>query len=107
MMEVKMNSQEIQSLVEQHTCVLFMKGSKDMPQCGFSHHAVMLLRQYCEDFEAVDVLKDPELRQNLKEFSDWPTFPQLYINGEFIGGVDIMREMHDAAELKALFTQEA
>lgn len=100
-----MSNEEIQALIQQHTCVLFMKGEKDMPQCGFSHHAVMLLKQYTDDFHTINILQDPALRENLKIYSDWPTFPQLYVRGEFIGGVDIMREMHDASELSELFAE--
>ena len=94
----------IQSEIESHHCVLFMKGSADTPQCGFSAHAIAMLRKYGVIFRDVNILENPELRQGLKTFSDWPTFPQLYVNGEFIGGVDIMREMDEASELTELFS---
>ena len=81
---------------------MFMKGDKDMPQCGFSAHAVSILKYYGIEFATYDVLSNPELRAGLKTFSDWPTFPQLYIDQTFVGGVDIMRQMHEAEELKPL-----
>ncbi len=78
-----------------------MKGSPDFPQCGFSANAVKILRASgVNDFLAVDVLQDPEIRQGIKEYANWPTIPQLYINGEFIGGSDIMTEMYQSGELK-------
>ena len=98
---------EIKSLIESYPCVLFMKGTQDFPQCGFSQHAVMILRKYQVNFHTVNILEDQEMRQELKVFSDWPTFPQLYVNQEFIGGVDILREMDEASELTALFEEVA
>ena len=91
--------ERIQKEISDNHCVLFMKGSADFPQCGFSAHAVAILRKYQVTFVTVNVLLDPELRAELKTFSDWPTFPQLYVKGEFVGGVDIMREMDEASEL--------
>ena len=82
-----------------------MKGSKQFPQCGFSAQALQILSLYGADVTDINILEDNELRQSLKVFSDWPTFPQLYVKGEFIGGVDIMREMHEAGELQPLFVQ--
>lgn len=96
---------KIDNIVNGHDCVLFMKGTSAFPQCGFSHQAVALLLKYQVPFFDVNVLEDPELRQDLKVYSDWPTFPQLYVKGEFIGGVDIMREMDEARELEELFSQ--
>lgn len=92
-------SEEIKSLIDQNNIVLFMKGTKDLPQCGFSATVVHILLKLGADFVDVDVLRDMELRQAIKEFSDWPTIPQLYIKGEFIGGCDIVREMYNSGEL--------
>ncbi len=91
----------IKSLVETHPVVLFMKGNKMFPQCGFSARAVEILR-HCgvTKFESVDVLADADIRQGIKEYSSWPTIPQLYIQGEFIGGSDIMMEMVQSGELQ-------
>lgn len=79
-----------------------MKGDKDMPRCGFSARVVDILNHYGVEFATRDVLKSEELRQAIKEYSDWPTLPQLYVNGEFIGGCDIVTELHQNGELKAL-----
>mmetsp|Transcript_114926 Transcript_114926/g.330012 ORF Transcript_114926/g.330012 Transcript_114926/m.330012 type:complete len:199 (-) Transcript_114926:14-610(-) len=92
----------IQELVQQHPVLLFMKGSKLFPQCGFSDTATKILDALQTDFHAVDVLSDPAIRQGIKDFSQWPTIPQLYINGEFIGGSDIMLEMYQNGELAKL-----
>ncbi|MBM3590955.1 MAG: Grx4 family monothiol glutaredoxin, partial [Alphaproteobacteria bacterium] len=81
-------NQEISNAVEQNPVVLFMKGTKDFPQCGFSAVVVQILRNLKVNFIDVNVLADPEIRQGIKEFSDWPTIPQLYIKGEFVGGCD-------------------
>ena len=98
-----MTQEEIEQLVKTNPVVLFMKGTPQFPQCGFSQRAVAILRASgVEDFAYRDVLEDDELRQNIKEFSNWPTIPQLYIRGEFIGGSDIMMEMYQADELKTL-----
>jgi monothiol glutaredoxin len=94
---------KIQEIVSSHPVVLFMKGNAQFPQCGFSGNAVNILRSCgVETLHTVNVLDDPEIRQGIKEFSNWPTIPQLYINGEFIGGSDIMTEMHQSGELKQL-----
>lgn len=95
-------SEEIKSLIDQNNIVLFMKGTKDLPQCGFSATVVHILLKLNADFVDVDVLRDMELRQTIKEFSDWPTIPQLYVKGEFIGGCDIVREMYSSGELETL-----
>ena len=88
--------------------VLYMKGTPRFPQCGFSSLAVEILRRCgVAEFTAVDVLSDPEIRQAVKEYSDWPTIPQLYIRGEFIGGADIMREMFESGELAEKIPPEA
>jgi monothiol glutaredoxin len=96
---------EIESTVKKNKVVLFMKGNKDFPQCGFSAAVSHILNTLEVSFVDIDVLKDIELRQAIKEFSDWPTIPQLYVNGEFIGGCDIIKEMHEEGELKELFVK--
>ncbi|TCP11006.1 monothiol glutaredoxin [Crenobacter luteus] len=96
----------IRQTVTDNPVVLFMKGSAQFPQCGFSARAVQILAA-CgrEDFVTVDVLADPEIRQGIKDYSNWPTIPQLYVNGEFIGGSDIMFEMFQSGELQTLLGQ--
>ena len=86
--------------------VLFMKGTPVFPQCGFSAAVVQILSDLGVKFKAVDVLKYPEIRDGIKTFSNWPTIPQLYVKGEFVGGCDIIREMHEKDELKALFAEK-
>ena len=86
--------------------VLFMKGTPVFPQCGFSAATVQILSHLGVKFKAIDVLKDPEIRAGIKEFSNWPTIPQLYVKGEFVGGCDIIREMFEAEELKPFFEQK-
>ncbi len=93
---------EIKNTIENNKVVLYMKGSKDFPQCGFSATVVKILNDHNVDFLDVNVLSDPEIRQGIKEFSDWPTIPQLYINAEFIGGCDIVKEMSQSGELAEL-----
>lgn len=104
-MEQRNVAQEIENLIKKNNIVLFMKGNPTQPACGFSARAVMILKAqgfppdtYCH----VDVLKDEDVRQAIKEYSSWPTIPQLYINGVFIGGSDIMMEMHEDGELEKL-----
>jgi monothiol glutaredoxin len=98
-----MNLEEIKQLVETNNVVLFMKGTPQNPACGFSYKASQILRASgLTQFETRDVLEDSELRQNIKEFSNWPTIPQLYVKGEFIGGSDIMIEMYQSGELEEL-----
>jgi monothiol glutaredoxin len=93
--------EDIQKEIDSHPVVLFMKGTKYMPQCGFSAAVVQVLMHYgLEDFRDINVLSSPELRQGIKDFTNWPTVPQLYVKGEFIGGCDIVREMHESGELK-------
>jgi len=95
--------EKIKSTVTSNPVVLYMKGSPQMPMCGFSATATQILH-LCgvENFMSVDVLQDPEVRQGIKEFANWPTVPQLYVNGEFVGGSDIMREMYQSGELQKL-----
>ncbi|MGF1464679.1 MAG: Grx4 family monothiol glutaredoxin [Sandaracinaceae bacterium] len=103
----------LQSLVDDNDVVLFMKGTKHFPQCGFSATVVEVLRRLdIKDYRDVNVLEDPEVRQGVKEFSNWPTIPQLYVKGSFIGGCDIVRDMYTSGELeptlrKALGTDAA
>lgn len=103
-----MNTQEqIQQIIDNHEVVLFMKGTKQFPQCGFSGRAVQLLKAAgCNDFFDVNVLADQNLREGIKVFSDWPTIPQLYVRGEFIGGSDIMMEMFEAGELQQVLANQ-
>ena len=93
----------IADIVQKNDIVLFMKGTALFPQCGFSSRAIAILDRLGAAYETVDVLQDPEIRQGIKEYSDWPTIPQLYVKGEFVGGSDIMMEMYEAGELQQLF----
>ena len=95
----EMTKERIEALVENHPVLLFMKGSKLFPQCGFSNTAVQILNSYGIDFHTVDVLSDEAIRSGVKDFSQWPTIPQLYVTGEFIGGSDIMIEMYQDGSL--------
>jgi monothiol glutaredoxin len=95
----------IADLVSTHDVVLFMKGTPLFPQCGFSSRAVAILERLNVPFEGVDVLQDMEIRQGIKAFSDWPTIPQLYVKGEFVGGSDIMMEMYEAGELQQMMAE--
>jgi monothiol glutaredoxin len=97
----------IDSILKGNPVVLFMKGSPLFPQCGFSSRAIAILNHLNVDFESVDVLQDQGIRQGIKAYSDWPTIPQLYVGGEFIGGSDIMMEMYESGELAALFETPA
>ncbi len=98
---------QIKSDIDGNAIVLYMKGSKKLPQCGFSATVVAILERLgVEEYKDVNVLLDMELRQGIKEFSDWPTIPQLYLKGEFIGGCDIVREMYEAGELEELLRQK-
>ena len=96
----------IEQTLENHPVVLFMKGVPDAPKCGFSSVVVQILDHLGVDFVGVDVLQDQALRDGVKVFTDWPTIPQLYVNKEFIGGADIVREMFGSGELKALLTEQ-
>ncbi|HJP45755.1 MAG TPA: Grx4 family monothiol glutaredoxin [Arenicellales bacterium] len=90
----------IKQTVESNKVMLFMKGTPDFPQCGFSGQAVQILQTLGAEFASADVLADDEIREGVKSYSSWPTIPQLYINGEFVGGSDIMMEMYENGELK-------
>ena len=92
----------IEEIVQSNDVVLFMKGTELFPQCGFSSRAVAILDHLGVGFQTVDVLQDPEIRQGIKAYSDWPTIPQLYVKGEFVGGSDIMMEMFESGELQQL-----
>ena len=94
---------QIQKLIDENPTVLFMKGTKQFPMCGFSGFAVQALTQCNIEFVDINVLEDPEMREGIKEFTNWPTIPQLYVRGEFIGGADIIKEMLQSGELQALF----
>ncbi|MBB3912628.1 Grx4 family monothiol glutaredoxin [Sphingomonas desiccabilis] len=96
----------IDQLVKGNEVVLFMKGSPLFPQCGFSSRAVAILNHLGVEFESVDVLQDQGIRQGIKAYSDWPTIPQLYVHGEFVGGSDIMMEMYESGELAQMFGGE-
>ena len=97
----------IAEIVRADDIVLFMKGTALFPQCGFSSRAVAILDHLGATYQTVDVLQDPEIRQGIKEYSDWPTIPQLYVNGEFVGGSDIMMEMFESGELQELLAAKA
>jgi len=98
--------ERIAQIVQGNDVVLFMKGTPLFPQCGFSSKAVAILTHLNVAFETVDVLQDQEVRQGIKEYSDWPTIPQLYVKSEFLGGSDIMMEMYEAGELEQMFTEQ-
>ncbi|NLE88088.1 MAG: Grx4 family monothiol glutaredoxin [Myxococcales bacterium] len=100
-------SQRIQGLIEGHRVVLFMKGNKMFPQCGFSAQVLGILKEVGVDFEAHNILADPELRQGLKEYSNWPTFPQLYVKGKLVGGCDIVTQLYESGDLVPLLQQDA
>lgn len=91
--------QRIKEIVDAHPVVLFMKGTKSFPQCGFSNALVQVLKEEGVSFETVNVLADAEIREGIKAFANWPTIPQLYVKGKFIGGCDIVTEMHQTGEL--------
>ena len=98
--------ERIAQVVNAHDVVLFMKGTPLFPQCGFSNKACAILDHCGVAFESVDVLQDMEIRSGIKAYSDWPTIPQLYVKGEFVGGSDIMLEMYEAGELQALLNEQ-
>ncbi len=102
-MEIK---DKIQKLIKENNVCLFMKGTPESPQCGFSMTVSNVLKYLNVDFKGVNILEDEELRQGIKDFSDWPTIPQLYINKEFIGGCDIVKEMFEKGELKKLLIEK-
>jgi monothiol glutaredoxin len=94
--------QRINDLIQTNKIMVFMKGTKLMPQCGFSNNVVQILNQLAVPFETCDVLSDPEVRQGIKEYSSWPTIPQVYVNGEFVGGSDILIELYQKGELQEM-----
>jgi monothiol glutaredoxin len=96
--------ERIQGIIEGNDVVLFMKGTKHFPQCGFSATVVEVLRRSGSEFQDVNVLEDQAIRQGIKEFANWPTIPQLYVRGKFVGGCDIIREMYEKGELEALLS---
>jgi monothiol glutaredoxin len=98
---------KIDGIVKANDVVLFMKGTALFPQCGFSSRAIAILDRLEAIYETVDVLQDPEIRNGIKEYSDWPTIPQLYVKGEFVGGSDIMMEMFESGELQELLKTDA
>jgi monothiol glutaredoxin len=93
---------QLQQTIDSNRVVLFMKGTKQFPMCGFSGQVVQILGKLGVPFETVNVLSDPEIRQGMKELSDWPTFPQLYVDKKFVGGADIVRDMYTSGELAKL-----
>ena len=102
-MEIK---DKIKNLINEHEVCLFMKGTPEAPQCGFSMAVANVLKHLNVKFKGINVLEDDNLRQGIKDFSDWPTIPQLYIKGEFIGGCDIVKEMFEKGELKSLLEKK-
>jgi len=97
---------QIREDITSHDVVLYMKGNAQFPMCGFSAAVVQILNTLDVNFKAVDVLKDSELREGIKSFTNWPTIPQLYVKGEFVGGCDIIREMHETGELQKLLADK-
>lgn len=93
---------KIKNEIETNDVVIFMKGTKDFPQCGFSATVVQIFERIGLDFKDINILPDPELRESIKKFSDWPTIPQIYIKGEFVGGCDILKELYASGELEEL-----
>ena len=102
-MEIK---EKIKNLIDSNDICLFMKGTPDSPQCGFSMAVSNVLKHLKVNFKGINVLEDENLRQGIKEFSDWPTIPQLYVKGQFIGGCDIVKEMFEKGELNTLFKEK-
>ena len=97
--------QRIEKIIGSDRVVLFMKGDRNVPQCGFSATVVQILDTLVPEYSTVDVLRDPQVREGIKEFSNWPTIPQLYVGGEFLGGCDIVREMYSSGELQKALAQ--
>ncbi|MFP6718501.1 MAG: Grx4 family monothiol glutaredoxin [Alphaproteobacteria bacterium] len=98
--------ERIEQEINDHPVVLFMKGTPIFPQCGFSAMVIQVLTQMGAKFKSIDVLNEPTIRDGIKQYSDWPTIPQLYVKGEFIGGSDIVREMYESGELAELFSNK-
>ena len=99
-------NEKIKNLIDENDVCLFMKGTADAPQCGFSMTVTNVLKHLKVNFKSINVLEDENLRQGIKEFSDWPTIPQLYVKKEFVGGCDIIKEMFEKGELKKLFEEK-
>jgi monothiol glutaredoxin len=99
-------NEKIKNLISENNVCLFMKGTSDAPQCGFSMAVSNALKHLSVDFKSINVLEDESLRQGIKDFSDWPTIPQLYVKGDFIGGCDIVKEMFESGELKKIFIEK-
>ena len=99
-------NKRIESLIKENEVCLFMKGTPDSPQCGFSMAVTNVLKHLNVNFRGINVLEDENLRQGIKDFSDWPTIPQLYVKNEFIGGCDIIKEMFENGELKKIFQEK-
>ncbi len=97
------NVDEAKKIIKKNNIVLFMKGTKDMPGCGFSAHVVQILNKMSVEYIDIDVLNDDNFKEDMKKFTNWPTFPQLYVKGEFVGGCDILKEMFESGELLELF----
>ena len=100
-------SKKIKTIIESNNIVLFMKGTPQVPQCGFSMAVSNILKHLKVKFEGVNVLENNEIRQGIKDYTDWPTIPQLYVKGEFVGGCDIVKEMFEKGELKKLFESKS
>ena len=98
---------KMEATVKANNVCLFMKGTPEAPQCGFSMAVSNILKHLNVNFKGVNVLEDPNLRQGIKDYSDWPTIPQLYINGEFVGGCDIVKEMFEKGELKKILSEKS
>jgi monothiol glutaredoxin len=98
-------TEKIQSTINSNKIVLFMKGNRSFPQCGFSAATVEIFEQLGAPFETVDVLQDMDIREGIKRYSNWPTIPQVYINGKFVGGCDIVRELYESGELEPMVKQ--
>ena len=96
---------KIDEQVKNNKVMLYMKGTPDFPQCGFSAHTVEILKSYGVTFETEDVLADPQIRDGIKRYSNWPTIPQIFINGKFVGGCDILHELHERGELAPMLKQ--
>ncbi|MBP6985844.1 MAG: Grx4 family monothiol glutaredoxin [Alphaproteobacteria bacterium] len=97
---------QIEALLNQHEVVLFMKGTPEKPACGFSNVVVQILRLQGVEYHSINILEDPDMRQGIKDYANWPTIPQIYVKGEFIGGCDILREMHESGELADLLKEK-
>ena len=100
-------NEQIKNLINENDICLFMKGTPDIPQCGFSLAVANVLKHLNVKFESINVLENDEMRQGIKQYSDWPTIPQLYIKGEFVGGCDIVKEMFEKGELKELLKNKS